>query len=57
MYYSKIMIRYLTLIVVTIFLIAGCTATTPPKFQFPADTRIAVVNQLESYATGYLAQV
>ena len=45
------MIRYLILIVATIFLISGCTATPTPKFQFPADTRIGVVNQLEGYAS------
>jgi hypothetical protein len=39
------------LIIAAVNLISGCAATQRPKFQFPADTRIGVLNQLERYAT------
>jgi len=45
------MIRQFLLILTAAVLISGCAATQRPKFQFPADTRIGVLNQLESYAT------
>ena len=45
------MIRRFFLNIAAAVLISGCTATPQPKFQFPADTRIGVINHLESYAT------
>jgi ribosomal protein L7Ae-like RNA K-turn-binding protein len=45
------MIRQFLLILTAAVLISGCAATQRPKFQFPADTRIGVLNQLEGYAT------
>lgn len=45
------MFRRFWLIIAAAVLISGCTATPQPKFQFPADTRIGVINRLEGYAT------
>ena len=45
------MIQRSLLIIAAVTLISGCAATQRPKFQFPADTRIGVLNQLERYAT------
>ena len=45
------MFRRFFMIITAAVLISGCTATPRPKFQFPADTRIGVINHLERYAT------
>ena len=45
------MLKRFCLIIAAAVLISGCTATPQPKFQFPADTRIGVINRLEGYAT------
>jgi hypothetical protein len=45
------MIQRFFLIITAAVLISGCTATPQPKFQFPANTRIGVINRLEAYAT------
>ena len=34
----------------TVIILAGCATKQPPKFRFPADTRVAVVNHLEPFA-------
>lgn len=44
------MIRRFLLIIAAV-VIPGCTAVQTPKFQFPPDTRIGVLNHLESYVT------
>ncbi len=45
------MIQRFFLSIAAAVLISGCTATPRPKFQFTANTRIGVINHLESYAT------
>ncbi len=45
------MIRRFFLIMTAAFLMSGCTTTPQPKFKFPADTRVGVINYLEPYAT------
>jgi hypothetical protein len=45
------MIRRFFLSLAAAVLVSGCTATSQPKFQFAADTRIGVINHLERYAT------
>ncbi len=45
------MIRRSLLIIAAVILISGCAATPRPKFQFPADTRIGILNHLEGFAT------
>jgi len=44
------MIQRFFLIILTINILAGCVTKQPPKFRFPADTRVAVVNHLEPFA-------
>lgn len=45
------MVRQSFLIMVAVLAISGCAAKQPPKFLFPAGTRIGLLNHLEGYAT------
>lgn len=45
------MIRRIFFIVTTCIIVFGCATTQQPKFQFPMDTRVGIINQLEQYMT------
>ena len=49
---KNITIQRLFLILTALAAVSGCATTQPPpRFQFPAGTRVGIVNQLEPYAT------
>jgi len=45
------LLKQFCLILAAIGAITGCAGQQPPKFEFPADTRVGIINQLEAYAT------
>ncbi len=45
------MMRHVWLIITIAGLISGCATAQKPKFQFPAGTRVGVINYLEGHAT------
>ncbi len=46
------MTRSVCLLLLAVMALAGCAATQPPpRFDFPAGTRVGIINQLEPYAT------
>ena len=45
------MIRRILLMIAVAIVAYGCAETPKPKFQFPMDTRIGIVNNLEDYMT------
>ncbi len=45
------MMRQFCLFLMVVMVVSGCVATQPtPRFDFPAGTRVGIINQLESYA-------
>lgn len=45
------MLRWFYLILAALTISSGCATKQQPKFQFPAYTRVGIVNHLEGYAT------